>query len=450
MFHDVVSLIIVKNGLGYMIKRRMVLSSPQISLPKIAAIVIIIYSLCRALIFSNPMVTYLCILIAAGIVIYNKSLEITIYDLFFLIMLVSIVANKNREIGYGACTTYFVAWLCYYAIRKNNVQNTCLRIIAVFSVINIIFCFINIAMPNIYIQLVGRLIKRQIYDEFYTRFARGELLGLSDHYSRNAYFCVAGGTVFAAYFLSKAKRSFSVVALLFLEIAMIMVIGKRGHFLFLVASVCLVYILMQKGLQKKIKVILGLLIGLCIGLALVIELVPAARHIIDRTIEMKDADDISTGRFDLWKQCWEYFKQSPIIGQGFGFVTTHIKSGDDFFAGAHNDYLQWLCEHGIVGFFIRIIPSIGMYVLSIKEMNILSSKNPAIMTIMQKKENKTLIIWSVLFQTFVLLYSLTGLPHYDPEVNIIYYIALAVPISLLHDSGISNIWKIKNRRLTLG
>lgn len=42
------------------------------------------------------------------------------------------------------------------------------------------------------------------------------------------------------------------------------------------------------------------------------------------------------------------------------------------------------------------------------------------------KRIKKLAIWTFMFQIFVLMYSLTGLPHFDFEINTVYIIACAV------------------------
>ena len=59
---------------------------------------------------------------------------------------------------------------------------------------------------------------------------------------------------------------------------------------------------------------------------------------------------------------------------------------------------------------------------------------------------KLMLSWSVLFQTFVILYSLTGLPHYDFEVNYIYYISMSVPFMVYSTGDFSGV---KMRRIAL-
>ncbi|QOJ04360.1 MAG: O-antigen ligase family protein [Planctomycetia bacterium] len=61
----------------------------------------------------------------------------------------------------------------------------------------------------------------------------------------------------------------------------------------------------------------------------------------------------TSGRLPIWSATWDMIKESPIHGMGFGnfaleyprFVADNI----EFVRYAHNDYLQWTAELGVVG-----------------------------------------------------------------------------------------------------
>ncbi|MGO4972119.1 O-antigen ligase family protein [[Clostridium] aminophilum] len=77
--------------------------------------------------------------------------------------------------------------------------------------------------------------------------------------------------------------------------------------------------------------------------------------------------DISTGRFIIWARAWKLFKNNPIIGIGWGnfslYMTDYYNSVTGVqVANVHNDYLQLLCETGIVGFLCFTLPM--LYILS--------------------------------------------------------------------------------------
>ena len=60
-------------------------------------------------------------------------------------------------------------------------------------------------------------------------------------------------------------------------------------------------------------------------------------------------DDISNGRTALWRQAFDFFWSKPICGGGFETLGKAINMG------AHNTYIQILCDSGIIGFFLFFI-----------------------------------------------------------------------------------------------
>ena len=69
----------------------------------------------------------------------------------------------------------------------------------------------------------------------------------------------------------------------------------------------------------------------------------------NRMIEFGENSD--NGRLDLWKQSFLYFLNSPLLGNGLGYMVS------EYGKATHNTYIQLLCETGIIGFslFISVI-----------------------------------------------------------------------------------------------
>lgn len=63
-----------------------------------------------------------------------------------------------------------------------------------------------------------------------------------------------------------------------------------------------------------------------------------------RMIEFGENSD--NGRFDLWKQSFLYFFNSPLWGNGLGYMVL------EYGKATHNTYIQLLCETGIIGFLL--------------------------------------------------------------------------------------------------
>lgn len=71
--------------------------------------------------------------------------------------------------------------------------------------------------------------------------------------------------------------------------------------------------------------------------------------------------DISSGRFGLWERAFSLFKENPIFGIGWGnyrkYISEIINGITEVQIGnVHNNYLQLLCETGVVGFLCFTIP----------------------------------------------------------------------------------------------
>lgn len=74
------------------------------------------------------------------------------------------------------------------------------------------------------------------------------------------------------------------------------------------------------------------------------------------------ANQLTSGRLDLWKKALELFREKPVFGIGWEQFMNHNTYEHD----VHNTYLQWLCETGIVGFVLLMVPTAGMYLITLR------------------------------------------------------------------------------------
>ena len=405
------------------------------------------FSILVALTLNFKMNGTLVALLTLGISIVSfcflKKIRVTIYDACLFCALMLSLLHRNEEYALFNGVYVLLAWMAFYLVRTRRKLYTVMRVIAIFSLVNAFVNVINIISPSAYFKLIGILLKPEAVEsaQYYYR-NNGFLSGLSDHYSRNAYWCIAGGSVFAAVFFAKEKhRKLSLVALI-AELLLIMVIGKRGHLIFFAMALLFTYLVMEPNLPKRISRILKIILVVGILGAVILEMVPAVSFVFERFAQQIAGGDISTGRFELWSKAWNLFKEKPLFGWGYGYFSTHTMNTtlNVMFAGVHNDYLQWLCELGVVGFAFNFIAIVGIFLFTLKLLNY---------TVRHYKNHtqyKLMLSWSVLFQTFVILYSLTGLPHYDFEVNYIYYISMSVPFMVYSTGDFSGV---KMRRIAL-
>lgn len=412
---------------------------------RITSSVVTLFAFCRAFRFNYYMYIMAFVFLIFVFVFIQKKLELMLLDFFILVIPIIMLFDKNSSYPLAYCMYFLVGWFSYYVFRNEIPIQQTMLIIRFFSIFNVIFNLLNLYLPNIYFNIVKYIFTSSSFETAkYYYYNYGFISGLADHYSRNAYFCVAGALVFAAYILAgeKHNKTLNIVGLC-INIVMIMIIGKRGHLIFLIVALAYTYLLTTQGISNKMINFIKIIIIGGIIFGVLIEMIPDVSNVFERFISQKHNGDISTGRFELWAEAWRLFKKKPLLGWGYGYFNTHIKNENlnVFFAGVHNDYLQWLCEQGVIGFLFNCIPMLVLFALSVKELKFMADKQNDV-----NLNDKVMIIWSVLFQVFVILYSLTGLPHVDFEINTIYYISICVPYMMLSKYSFNNI---KRKRLII-
>ncbi len=406
----------------------------------------IIYSLCRSFKFINFSTYVFAFGVLAFCLVYCiAKYRIARFSYIEILVLCQMLffLNANNLYNKGFLLMSFLSFLVMIIISYNHKAGMLsLWGILTFSILNTIINIINIVSPTMYNRIVSIVLSPYAHTQAQDLYLKyGFLSGLSSHYSRNAYYCVAGLTVLFAIILSGSKNSSKrnrtiIISLILVEIAMLMRIGKRGHFLFFVLSIFAVNLMMQNGTFKKIKKVIVLLTMSTIILMLLVSIVPEIGYVFSRITQMNESEDLSSGRWVLYERAIDMFKSKPIFGNGYGSFSSIVFSGNTtHYAGVHNDYLQWLCELGIVGFVVNMVFTIGVYSSGVKVLKRIVND------IKSTNTDKILIIWAMLLQTFVITYSLTGLPHYDYEINISYYLSCGVIIGMFNGMKIS---KAKN------
>ncbi|MDO4467510.1 MAG: O-antigen ligase family protein [Bacillota bacterium] len=294
--------------------------------------------------------------------------------------------------------------------------------------LNAIVTWIQIFNYSYYEEYLQRFINPELIgsiNRIYKSF--GGLCGMSDHYSRNAFFIVSAIFVLFAFFLSekaKWKKNLYLCATAFFFLTL-MTIGKRAHLIFASFILFVVYLCSQKNIKKSIKKGMWATLFILVAGTAVLILVPSSRQTILRIINSLNdgGTDFSTGRINhIYPLAWRLFLNSPWIGNGFGYFTTYTNNA---YAGVHNDYLQWLCDYGIVGFVSYMAFTMASF-YTIYRIYRTMCKNPMYYSV----KVKVLAAWSLLFQGWVLVYSLSGIPHYDYEISILYYIACGIGVCL--------------------
>lgn len=269
-----------------------------------------------------------------------------------------------------------------------------------FSLLTSLVTWLSIFNPNLYVEkFIPLLPSSDRLTVLHDFLVNGMRMGLTNHYSRNAFYIILG-ILFSIYFYLKNKKPIHIVNILFLFVTLLS-IGKRGYFIFFTMALVLSYLISNK---INLKTISRLILGICVFSIIFIaiyEIFPSTHLMIDRIFF--NHGDISTGRFEVYQDVWNMYKENSYIPLGWGKYTS---STNYAFVGVHNDYLQLLCETGIIGLFLMLVSNFTFLKISISK---------------SKKKNLVAII-GLIYNLFFLLYSLTGIPHYDFEVYSIFYL----------------------------
>lgn len=331
----------------------------------------------------------------------------TEFLLLYAAMFLPSLFNNGYLQGHQYSMFFYYTFAIIYTVLLyfTSIDDMCiefsLKLLLIFAVATSIVTWISYFSPDIYISTFIPLLPDENQQEVYYNFIHfSNRMGLTTHYSRNAFYVILGIIGFLYFYLKRKKKKF-LIGILFLFVTML-VIGKRGHLIFFVAALVITYFIYERTSLITILRFMAILCSAIIFVLICVRYVPGASFAFERLFN-SDSTDITTGRIDLWLSIWNQFKNNgyfPIGWSQFARSTGWVNPG------AHNDYIQIICETGIIGF------------LMIFGSNFIMLKT-GISCIHYAKASIYTII--VLYAVFFLLYSLSGLPHFGIEDYTVYF-----------------------------
>lgn len=344
----------------------------------------------------------------------------------FLVILMSIIVitfnNWDFKSGEISSSLIIIVGFLFFMISKNNNKwhSSGMGIICFWGIMHSIFTIIALISPFVFKNIMMPLFTDNIYTRsMLTLYDQGCITGLAPHYSTNAmYLSVALGVPFSYYVVKKDNKFFGILLLMFIAL---LLTGKRGPTIFVLLSMFLSYIFLNKnkGIKPVVKVIFMVLLG-GISLILVADYIPELLNVFNRFIETYNKGDIGGGRYLLRLLAIHYFRKDFLFGigwDGFRFLNNGIPGLKN--ASVHCVYLQLICEVGIVGcipFFLFMFCSYYYIVGTL--LRVISHSRNSVRSIA--------LVYSIYMQTFFLLYCFTGNPLYDAPTLFMYIIACSI------------------------
>ncbi len=366
------------------------------------------------LFYINPLVEYgvIAILTIMSTVLFifnNEKKKICFYELFIFLTPFFFIRSTTPE---RYMFFSIVGILYFFFIQKEPHSFKYVKYpLIVFAIITAIVSWIGAIKPQFYIDNI-----LVIFEEWsslkYSFLNRGMNHGLTNHYSRNSFYITLGIICLLSEMSGAKKKKWPEIILFIFLFATLFMVGKRGISLFLIFSILITEFIKGKNMQSKLFKVTGIIITGLFMFFIAYLIVPQVNNIVTRTITLNNTDDVSNGRFYLYGIALNMFKREPILGNGWNSFLKEVEGTT--FQAVHNDYLQLLAETGIIG---------ALIFLSFNYFNLKISLKAIKNKIYIDSKYKFVIMFSILYQLFFLLYSLTGYPHFSYEQILLYYMA---------------------------
>ena len=321
----------------------------------------------------------------------------------FILIIVSLYNNAYIQASkYVEFLTYIFTILYFtlfnLAYPNKKIVKYSMLILLIFSIVTSITTWIGYIYPDFYRDNIIKLLPNEA-QQYVLRTYKLVNPGLTSHYSRNAFFVVLG-IMSSFYFYFDKKNKWILIIDIFL-LATLFAIGKRGHLIFLILSFLFSLSIYKKVSIKNIIRLIGIVFLLFIVLFAIVKNIPYTDFVFNRMFE--NNEDFSTGRVEMYRDAITLYKDNGYFPIGWG---QYSKSTSFTHPALHNDYLQLFIEVGFLGLLIVIGSNIIFYKKSIQYC---------------KLSNDPFGFVALMYNIFVLIYSLTGLPHYDIESYIMYF-----------------------------
>lgn len=393
--------------------------------------------------FALCMLLALAFLYRAVVELFSTGVYLTLVVLALLLYAAAkpIKLNKFRAPALWLLPAAAVAIISY--MRSKRLVNSTMDVMVLVSCMTLCF-FYSLRLENyrkgmklmvgfavfyalgVLLQKLAPILYEAVLLLFPSAIKKNLKVGFSGNGAFSAAYIVSG--IIASLALADGRRKprkWILPAFLFFAL---LYTGKRGHVLFMVLALLLCYLLPVRGVKKFKRywyIFIALLAVLAVMLALgdFLARIPFVGEIVETVNGVLAGEDVTSSRSSLFAWAWLLFLRNPLLGIGWGNFRTTTAGNATYSAelDTHNIYLQLLCETGIIGFVFFILVFILFWRAAQKDY----------CTLMRTPEGQAspwrkALYFSLLYQSFFLLYGLTGNPLYDQHNQIMYLFACSI------------------------
>lgn len=339
----------------------------------------------------------------------------------------------------------YCAYLMFFIGFSNNPdwQKYVIKIMIVAGLIYAVATYILI-IPGVsfYSSFVASIYPDE-YGNLVGCYKRGEYAGITGHYSTNATMlangvipCIAICIVNLKNNVSSRKKVYRDVLLLIVIFVALLLTGKRAHFLFVLCATFVALFFYTSN--EKNRFAKYFLVGALVIFTGVIAFytIPSVNNLFLRFSNL--SEDVSVlKRYELWGAAIKAFKEHPIFGNGWASFPNSIGERVGYNGYTHNVYLELLCEVGVVGTVIFVIFFVICLIKTVLNINRIIHQKERISI-----EDQFLLMFSLIYQVYFLMYCMTGNPLYDVYIYMPYFMACSISISFRRKDLNDKNWNI--------
>lgn len=347
---------------------------------------------------------------------------------FINILLTSIYADSfsGGTIDYNV---FILVLLFFHLIISSNSERIdarrILNVIMFFSVISVVILLFEVVLQERMLPFLSFFLSNENYYNEVMRIRMGSgFSGLAEF--PNVISMATVIIFFYSAYLMKKKNRLLRMFLLFISTASLILASERSNFFMIPFSFFFTYYIGEKqnNFLKALKIMFIVIFGAVLFISLRSSLYQIVffSRIYDTIDLLLIGDDFSNGRLLLYSTAISLWKQNFYLGNRWFYFFNHNRGilGRDTYVHVHNLILELLCDVGVIGLCIIIIPIIVFLGLNIKALRIA----PA--------ERKNIFKFTLAMQTFFLLDSMLHVTFFSTELIPFYFITMTVFFSIFN------------------
>lgn len=272
-----------------------------------------------------------------------------------------------------------VVILCDTSLKEIKSVKTIFQVMSLLIALWILFFKV---FPGIYWKTVFNIISKPCQElaEYYV--SKGYGIPIGGSYTLAYYIMIIGLLFLYTELTDKSKALYSKVcsmAIMIIILGGMLAEGRRGELLAAIIALISLSFFSKNFIRLYWKLFLGaIIIGIIfLNYKYILNFMKGFaffRRYVNTIEGFLSGYDITSGRTELWGMALTLFKSAPIFGIGFGGYAYHVTDEFRMIHGqdvmdVHNCTLQLLCENGIIGTMLILIPILFIFFNTYKLLN---------------------------------------------------------------------------------